>query len=108
MNTENPETTEATGTTEVSTAEETTVVEKEFGAKAVMDIDIKLSVTLGKSMLRVHQMLKLGRGAVLELDQKLDEPVEIYANDILVAHGNVIVTDDDRIGVEIDNMVKAQ
>ncbi len=85
-----------------------TVVEKEFASKAVMDIDVKLSVTLGKSMLRVHQMLKLGRGAVLELDQKLDEPVEIYANDILVAHGDVIVTDEDRIGVSISDMVKAQ
>ncbi len=99
---------DATENNDIVADDRQTVVQKEFGDKAVMDIDIKLSVTLGKSMLRVHQMLKLGRGAVLELDQKLEEPVEIYANDILVAHGDVIITDDDKIGVSIQDLVKAQ
>ncbi len=104
----NVETTEAPETTEVSAEQPQTVVQQEFGDKAVMDINIKLSVTLGKSMLRVHQMLKLGRGAVLELDQKMDEPVEVYANNILIAHGDVIVTDDDKLGITIKDMIKAQ
>ncbi len=92
--------------TEEQTA--STVLQKEFGNKAVMDIRIKLSVTLGKSKLRVHQMLKLGRGAVLGLDQKLEDPVEVYADNILIAHGNVVVTPDDKIGVSITSLVKAQ
>ena len=85
-----------------------TVLEQEFKDKAIMGVDVNISVVLGRSMLRVNQMLKLGRGAVLELNQKMDQPVEVYANDILIAHGEVIVTDDDHIGITIRDMIKVK
>jgi flagellar motor switch protein FliN/FliY len=52
-------------------------------------------------------LLKLGRGAVVELDQRTDDPVEIYANDILVARGEVVITEGDRIGVTLTELVKS-
>ncbi len=75
--------------------------------EAIYTVPVAISVVLGKSNLRVNQLLKLGRGAVVELDQRTEDPVEIYANDILVARGEVVITDGDRIGVTMTELVKS-
>ncbi|MCB2107781.1 MAG: FliM/FliN family flagellar motor switch protein [Rhodobacteraceae bacterium] len=75
--------------------------------EAIHTVDVDISVVLGKSNLRVHQLLKLGRGAVVELEQKTSDPVEIYANDILIARGEVVVTAGDKIGVTLTELVKS-
>ena len=59
-----------------------------------------------KASLRVHQLLKLGRGAVVQLDRRTNEPVEVYANDRLIAYGEVIITDGDKIGVTLTEVIK--
>ncbi|OPZ77164.1 MAG: Flagellar motor switch protein FliN [Alphaproteobacteria bacterium ADurb.Bin438] len=87
---------------------EQTEIDKMFNDDAVFGVDVDVSVVLGTSMLRVHQLLKLGRGAVVELNQKISDPVEIYANDILVARGEVIVIGDDKIGVTLTEMIMHQ
>ena len=48
---------------------------------------VDISVTLGTADLRVQQLLKLGRGAVVELDRNVNDYVDIYANNILIGHG---------------------
>lgn len=75
--------------------------------QAAYDITVEISVVLGKATLRVNQLLKLGRGAVVELDQKANEPVEVYANDRLIAFGQVIVTEGNRLGVTLTELVKS-
>lgn len=75
--------------------------------EAVYTVPVEISVVLGKAVLRVNQLLKLGRGAVVELEQRIDQPVEIYANDILIARGEVIITDDDKIGVTLTELVRS-
>lgn len=77
------------------------------GKQAVYNVPVEIAVVLGKSNLRVNQLLKLGRGAVVELDQKTNQPVEIYANDILVARGEVVITEGDKIGVTLTELVKS-
>lgn len=74
---------------------------------ALHTVDVEIAVVLGKSNLRVNQLLKLGRGAVVELEQKTSDPVEIYANDVLVARGEVVVTAGDKIGVTLTELVKS-
>lgn len=54
--------------------------EEEKQKDAPHTVDVEISVVLGKSSLRVNQLLKLARGAVVELEQKTSDPVEIYAN----------------------------
>lgn len=80
---------------------------RQITSDAIFTVAVEISVVLGKSELRVNQLLKLGRGAVVELDQRTDDPVEIYANDILVARGEVVITDGDRIGVTLTELVKS-
>lgn len=57
------------------------------------DIMVEISVTLGTADLRVNQLLKLGRGAVVELDRDINDNVDIYANDVLIGHGEVVITE---------------
>ena len=69
------------------------------------DITVNIYVTLGTADLRVHQLLKLGRGAVVELDRDINDNVDIYANDVLIGHGEVVVTDNETIGISVTDMV---
>jgi flagellar motor switch protein FliN/FliY len=78
------------------------------GAKeleAVYDIPVQVSAVLGKATMQVSQLLKLGRGAVVELDRKVGEAIDIYVNNRLVARGEVVVVDD-RLGVTMTEIVK--
>jgi flagellar motor switch protein FliN/FliY len=72
---------------------------------AVYDIPVQLSAVLGKATMPVSQLLRLGRGAVVELDRKVGEPVEIYVNNRLVARGEVLVVDD-HLGITMTEIIK--
>lgn len=72
---------------------------------AIYDIPVQISAVLGKSTMQVAQLLKLGRGAVVELDRKVGEAIDIYVNNRLVARGEVVVVDD-RLGVTMTEIIK--
>lgn len=84
------------------------VLQRTFGKESVMNVKVDVTVVLGRSMLRVYQLLKLGRGAVIELNQKTNDPVEILANEVPIARGEVIVTDDGNIGVTLTELIKSK
>lgn len=73
--------------------------------EAVYDVPVQVSAVLGKATMQVSQLLKLGRGAVVELDRKVGEAIDIYVNNRLVARGEVVVVDD-RLGVTMTEIVK--
>ena len=54
----------------------------------------------------VNQLLKLGRGAVVELDRDVNDYVDIYANNVLIGHGEVVITENETIGIAITDTVK--
>jgi flagellar motor switch protein FliN/FliY len=74
---------------------------------AVYDVPVQVSAVLGRAHMQVSQLLKLGRGAVVELDRKVGEAIDIYVNNRLVARGEVVVVDD-RLGVTMTEIVKAE
>jgi len=75
--------------------------------EAVYDIPVRVSAVLGKSSMQVSQLLKLGRGAVVELDRKVGEAIDIYVNDRLVARGEVVVVEN-RLGVTMTEIIKSE
>ncbi len=75
--------------------------------EAVYDVPVQVSAVLGKATLQVSQLLKLGRGAVVELDRKVGEAIDIYINDRLVARGEVVVVED-RLGVTMTEIIKSE
>ena len=74
---------------------------------AIYDIPVNVSAVLGRSTMQVSQLLKLGRGAVIELDRKVGEAIDIYVNNRLVARGEVVVVED-RLGITMTEIVKSE
>ncbi len=73
---------------------------------AIYEIPVQISAVLGRSSMQVSQLLKLGRGAVVELDRKVGEAIDIYVNNRLVARGEVVVVED-KLGVTMTEIVKS-
>jgi len=74
--------------------------------ETVSEIPVQVTVVLGRTTMQVNQLLKLGRGAVIELDKKVGEPIDVFVNNRLVARGEVVVVDD-RIGVTMTEIIKS-
>jgi flagellar motor switch protein FliN/FliY len=74
-------------------------------ASNIETVKVELSVVLGRSVIPMHQLLRMGRGAVIELDSKQDDAVLIMANDKPVARGEIIIQGD-KIGVSITELLK--
>ncbi len=72
----------------------------------VYDIPVKVSAILGKTKMTVSQLLKLNKGAIIELDRKVGEAIDIYVNNNLVARGEVVVVDD-KLGITMTEVVKS-
>ena len=72
---------------------------------AIHDVDVDIYAVLGTTTMLVSQLLKIGRGAIIELDQKTTDPIDILVNQELVAKGE-IVTVDDNLGVTVSEVVK--
>ncbi len=87
-------------------AEMDDVIRSAQDLEAVYDIPVQVAAVLGKSTMQVSQLLKLGRGAVIELDRKVGEAIDIYVNNRLVARGEVVVVED-RLGITMTEIIKS-
>ena len=102
---------------ETSTSDEEPILRKESSLdnfdipsyasdlEAVYDIPVKVSAILGKSKIKVSQLLKINKGTIIELDKKVGEAIDIYVNNNLVARGEVVVVDD-KLGITMTEIVK--
>ena len=77
--------------------------EKETGA--IYEVVVEITAVLGTSMMPISQILKLGRGAVVELQRRVGEDIELHANNQLVARGEIIVLEE-QLGVTITDTIK--
>ena len=73
--------------------------------EAIYEVPVQVSAVLGRSTMPVNQLLKLGRGAVVELDRKVGEAIDIYVNNRLVARGEVVVVED-KLGITMTEILK--
>jgi flagellar motor switch protein FliN len=76
---------------------------------AILRIPVTLQVVLGSATMPVANLLKLGRGAVVPLDHRVGEPVDVVVNGRVVARGEVVVVEDDtsRFGVSLTEVINA-
>jgi flagellar motor switch protein FliN/FliY len=75
--------------------------------EAVFDVPVKVSAVLGRARMEVGELLRLGPGAVLELDRKVGEAIDIYVNNRLVARGEVVLVED-KLGVTMTEIIKTE
>ncbi|MGQ9454271.1 MAG: flagellar motor switch protein FliN [Armatimonadota bacterium] len=74
------------------------------GMDLIMDVNLQVTVELGRTMLKVRDVLALGPGAVVELDRHAGEPVDVVVNNKLIARGEVVVVDEN-FGVRITEII---
>ena len=74
--------------------------------RAIEDADVEIRVVPSTAQLWVRDLLKLGRGAVVELDRKINAPPDVYDAGVLVARGEVTIVED-RLAVTISDFIKA-
>ena len=74
---------------------------------AILRIPVAIQVVLGSAIMPVASLMKLSRGAVIPLDHRVGEPVDIVVNGRIVARGEVVVVEDDnsRFGVSLTEIV---
>jgi flagellar motor switch protein FliN/FliY len=76
---------------------------------AILKIPVTVQVVLGSTTMPVANLMKLGRGAVISLDQKVGDPVSVVVNGRVVARGEVVVVDEasSRFGVSLTEIVSS-
>jgi flagellar motor switch protein FliN len=79
----------------------------EVALESVYDIPVEISVVLGKTSMTIDQLLRMGTGAVVELQRKVGEPVDVYVNGRIVARGEVVIVED-KIGITMTEMIKME
>lgn len=72
----------------------------------ILDIPVTLSLEVGKSKISIRELLKLNQGSVVELDRLAGEPLDVLVNGTLVAHGEVVVTND-KYGIRLTDVISA-
>ena len=75
--------------------------------EAMFDVPVQVSAVLGRTRMEVGELLRLGPGAVLELDRKVGEAIDIYVNNRLVARGEVVLVEE-KLGVTMTEIIKAE
>ncbi|MCI0508066.1 MAG: flagellar motor switch protein FliN [Gammaproteobacteria bacterium] len=72
----------------------------------ILDIPVTLSLEVGKSKISIRELLKLNQGSVVELDRLAGEPLDVMVNGTLIAHGEVVVTND-KYGIRLTDVISA-
>ena len=106
-----PDLDEASGSFVPDTTASTTAVDESSNRsaadlEAVFDVPVQVSAVLGRARMDVGQLLKLGPGAVLELDRRVGEAIDIYVNNRLVARGEVVLVEE-KLGVTMTEIIKS-
>ncbi len=85
----------------------TTPLEKPRNIELLLDINLPVTIELGRTTMLVRDVLELGPGSVIELDKMSGEPVDLFVNDMKFARGEVVVIDEN-FGVRITELLKVE
>lgn len=84
--------------------DETTAGSGEINIDVLLDVSVTLSLEVGRSRVPIRNLLQLNQGSVIELERGAGEPLDVYVNGTLIAHGEVVVVND-RFGVRLTDVV---
>jgi flagellar motor switch protein FliN/FliY len=76
----------------------------ELDVGAILDVPVTMSLEVGRARLTIGELLQLGPGSIVELDRAAGAPLDVLLNGRLVAHGEVVVTED-RFGIRLLDIV---
>ncbi|HEU0197839.1 MAG TPA: flagellar motor switch protein FliN [Nevskiaceae bacterium] len=79
-------------------------VEGDGNLNLILDVSVTLSMEVGRARIPIRNLLQLSQGSVVELERAAGEPLDIYVNGTLIAHGEVVVVNE-RFGVRLTDVV---
>jgi flagellar motor switch protein FliN len=77
---------------------------RELNLDVVLDIPVTLSMEVGRSRISIRNLLQLNQGSVVELERATGEPLDVFVNGTLVAHGEVVVVND-KFGIRLTDVI---
>lgn len=76
----------------------------EINLDVILDVPVTLALEVGRARISIRNLLQLSQGSVVELERDAGDPLDIYVNDMLIAHGEVVVVND-RFGVRLTDVI---
>ncbi len=77
---------------------------RELNLDVVLDIPVTLSMEVGRSRISIRNLLQLNQGSVVELERATGEPLDVFVNGTLIAHGEVVVVND-KFGIRLTDVI---
>lgn len=81
-----------------------TATGKDVNLDVILDVAVSLSMEAGRTRVPIRNLLQLNQGSVVELDRAAGEPLDVYVNGTLIAHGEVVVFND-KFGIRLTDVI---
>jgi flagellar motor switch protein FliN len=78
--------------------------ERDVNLDVVLDIPVTISMEIGRARLPIRKLLQLNQGSVVELDRLAGEPLDVFVNGTLIAHGEVVVVNE-KFGIRLTDVI---
>jgi flagellar motor switch protein FliN/FliY len=101
---ENEDTLAAFGDTSPDSAGQEMDNDTDMSLDVILDVPVTLSLEVGRTRMPIRNLLQLNQGSVVELERGAGEPLDVFVNGTLIAHGEVVVVND-RFGVRLTDVV---
>jgi flagellar motor switch protein FliN len=76
----------------------------EVNLDVILDVPVTLSMEVGRTRIPIRNLLQLNQGSVVELDRAAGEPLDVFVNGTLVAHGEVVVVNE-KFGIRLTDVI---
>jgi flagellar motor switch protein FliN/FliY len=77
---------------------------KDVNLDVILDVPVTLSMEVGRTRIPIRNLLQLNQGSVVELDRAAGEPLDVFVNGTLVAHGEVVVVNE-KFGIRLTDVI---
>jgi flagellar motor switch protein FliN len=77
---------------------------RDINIEVILDVAVTLSMEVGRTRIPIRNLLQLNQGSVVELDRAAGEPLDVYVNGTLIAHGEVVVINE-KFGIRLTDVV---
>jgi flagellar motor switch protein FliN/FliY len=89
---------------EFDTLNEGTGEPADVSLEMILDVPVTLAMEVGRTRISIRNLLQLNQGSVVELDRTTGEPLDVYVNGTLIAHGEVVVVND-KFGIRLTDVI---
>lgn len=79
-------------------------VGRDVNLEVILDVPVTLSMEVGRTRIPIRNLLQLNQGSVVELDRAAGEPLDVFVNGTLVAHGEVVVVNE-KFGIRLTDVI---